>query len=508
MNRSVTLKFTLLATGAALLLVLVVLFALTQRQIDRVSDASALSDALARATAVAKNVRFHAIQIQQFLTDAGASGDTAAIDEGRENRDEAKKQLKELAALLPQRRAEIAALDPEIDRLYAIGVDTAQAYINAGRAAGNAIMKRPDTGLDDTAKRVAGNVDRLVDGVEDAQKAAMAQLDIAVGRLAVTIQLSNLGLVAFALGLMLLLYRRLVPPLLWLGKVSEALAKGRLAAAEPGSKVGNDEIGRVIGAFQVMVNKLVEVIDAVHGAADSLADANRQVSATAQTIALATSEQAATVEKTSASVDEMSTSITRNTGNARVTDSMATTASEQARIGGNAVRSTVHAMKSIAGKIGIIDDIAYQTNLLALNAAIEAARAGEHGKGFAVVAAEVRKLAERSQIAAQEIGQMAGSSVKQAEQAGTLLDEMVPSIHKTSELVREIAAASEEQNTGVGEINGAMGQLTKATQQNASASEELAATAEEMGCLAEELRELISFFHTDVTEDAALPGQG
>ena len=176
---------------------------------------------------------------------------------------------------------------------------------------------------------------------------------------------------------------------------------------------------------------------------------------------------------------------------------MASTAARQAVEGGEAVGRTVEAMKSIAEKIGIIDDIAYQTNLLALNAAIEAARAGEHGKGFAVVAAEVRKLAERSQVAAQEIGNVAKDSVKLAERAGSLLGEMVPSIRKTSDLVQEIAAASQEQSSGVGQINGAMGQLNQATQQNASASEELAATAEELGSQAEQLQQTMTFFQLD-----------
>ena len=247
-------------------------------------------------------------------------------------------------------------------------------------------------------------------------------------------------------------------------------------------------------AINQSVDKLSKTIAEVNTAADALSNAAGQVSATSQSLSQSSSEQAASVEETSSSIEEMSASINQNTENAKVTDNMATKSSAEAQEGGVAVKETVEAMKSIAGKIGIIDDIAYQTNLLALNAAIEAARAGEHGKGFAVVAAEVRKLAERSQVAAQEIGQLAASSVKMAERAGTLLDQMVPSIKKTSDLVQEIAAASQEQSQGVGQITGAMGQLNKATQQNASASEELAATAEEMGGQAQQLQQLMEFF--------------
>jgi methyl-accepting chemotaxis protein len=274
--------------------------------------------------------------------------------------------------------------------------------------------------------------------------------------------------------------------------VTQRLADGDLTVRI--DDVSKDEIGQMLAAQQNLIAKLNQIIGEVKGAADALANASGQVSATAQSLSQSSSEQAASVEETTASIEQMTASITQNTENAKVTDNMATKSSGEAEQGGSAVKETVEAMKSIAGKIGIIDDIAYQTNLLALNAAIEAARAGEHGKGFAVVAAEVRKLAERSQVAAQEIGQLAGSSVKMAEQAGKLLDEMVPSIKKTSDLVQEIAAASQEQSAGVGQINGAMGQLNKATQQNASASEELAATAEEMGGQAAQLQELMEFF--------------
>ncbi len=243
--------------------------------------------------------------------------------------------------------------------------------------------------------------------------------------------------------------------------------------------------------------RLGEIIGQVRRSADSLSSASEEVSATAQSLSQGASVQAASVEETSASVEQMSASITQNAENAKITDGMATKASQEAKEGGTAVRDTVSAMKQIAERIGIIDDIAYQTNLLALNAAIEAARAGEHGKGFAVVAAEVRKLAERSQVAAQEIGQLAGSSVDLAERAGKLLEEMVPSINKTSDLVQEITAASEEQSTGVSQISTAMNQLTQTTQQNASASEQLAATAEEMSGQAEQLQQLVAFFRTE-----------
>ncbi len=276
-----------------------------------------------------------------------------------------------------------------------------------------------------------------------------------------------------------------------LSDITREIAGGNLTI-EVAVKQNDDS--SLTASMSVMQQKLIEVVEKIQGDSDQISAAASQVNSTAGSLSQAASEQAASVEQVSASVEQMGASICQNSENAQATDAIARDSSTAASEGGVAVAGTVKAMTQIAEKITIIEDIAYQTNMLALNAAIEAARAGEHGKGFAVVAAEVRKLAERSQVAASEISTLTGDSVKVAERAGMLLEKMVPDITNTAELVQEITAASEEQSSGVGQITSAMQQLDKVTQQNAAGSEELAATAEEMQTQSENLQEMVGFF--------------
>ncbi|UPU35075.1 methyl-accepting chemotaxis protein [Geomonas paludis] len=271
----------------------------------------------------------------------------------------------------------------------------------------------------------------------------------------------------------------------------------RLAAGDLTFEIGattKDETGQLLAAMGTMLNKLKDVVTEVKAATDYVAQGSQELSSSSEEMSQGASEQAAAAEEASSSMEQMTSNIRQNADNAIQTEKIAVKSAEDAKDGGKAVLETVHAMKEIASKINIIEEIARQTNLLALNAAIEAARAGEHGKGFAVVASEVRKLAERSQKAAGEISELSANSVNIAERAGELLAKMVPDIQKTAELVQEISAASREQDTGAEQINKAIQQLDQVIQQNASASEEMSSTAEELASQAEQLQSTIAFF--------------
>ena len=275
--------------------------------------------------------------------------------------------------------------------------------------------------------------------------------------------------------------------------LADKIADGDLTV-EPTPLSEKDTLGL---ALQRMVERLRGVVADALSAADNVSAGSQELSASSEQISQGATEQAASAEEASASMEEMAANIKQNADNAAQTEKIARQSAKDAETSGEAVSRAVTAMRTIAEKISIVQEIARQTDLLALNAAVEAARAGEHGKGFAVVASEVRKLAERSQSAAAEIGQMSGDTVKAAAEAGEMLNRLVPDIRKTAELVTEISAACREQDIGASQINEAIQQLDKVTQQNAGASEQMSATSEELAAQAEELQTSIAFFKVD-----------
>jgi methyl-accepting chemotaxis protein len=287
-------------------------------------------------------------------------------------------------------------------------------------------------------------------------------------------------------------YHRLLDAMNDITRAAEEIAQGNLTVTIR-ERSPQDKL---MQALSSMVQGLTRTVSEVRAIAGEVSAASQGISTASVQVSNGASNQSASAEEASSSMEQMVSNIKQNADNAQQTDKIANKSAKDAQESGQSVLEAVTAMKEIANKISIIEEIARQTNMLALNAAIEAARAGEHGKGFAVVAAEVRKLAERSQKAAAEINLLSGTTVKVSEKAGEMLGKLVPDIQKTAELVQEISAASKEQNTGAAQINQALQQLQKVISQNAAAAEEMASTTEELTGQAGQLVSALGFFRT------------
>jgi methyl-accepting chemotaxis protein len=482
---------------------------------------------------LADRMELNVSKVMEMLNNAALTNDLIGkAMEGRNQHDEFLQSTEKFKAMYQQQNdtAKVQQLEKmaaAMTEFYETGQRMMFAYANDGKEAGDTVMAE----FDQDAAQIAEMIKVFREAQVEQINQATADIQQASTQVKVLQMVLGLAAIIIGVAISLIITRSIVQPL----NVGVALAR-RMAVGDTTMempKITADETGQLLAAMQEMVEanrkvarmaglvaqgdllvelkersaedelikaladmvvKLRQVIHQVRDAVENVSSGSQAMSTASEEMSQGAAEQAASSEEASSAIEEMTANIRQNADNALQTEKIAVQAAKNAADGGEAVKATLTAMKEIATKITIIEEISRQTNLLALNAAIEAARAGEHGRGFAVVAAEVRKLAERSQLAAAEINKLSVSSVNVAEQAGQMLDNLVPGIQRTAELVQEIAAASREQDAGAEQISAAIMQLDRVIQQNASATEEMASTAEELSAQSEQLQEMVSFF--------------
>lgn len=491
---------TRLNLGFGLILILVVLVGyFGYRGVETISSATnTMLEGDAAIVEHASRLRANVVGMRRYEKDIFINIDTAEKVESYrkqwdEEREKGEKRLADLekASTLQQDKESIKVIKENL-ALYVAGFLKVYDAIKEGKIRTTQEANTAMAGIKDQSHKMEGVAVAFAQEanhrIEGEQKVMNERTTSTVRVIALVVAL------AIVIGSITawLISRSIKKPVEVAAGVANRLAEGDLTV-EIGD-CSKDEMGQLLNSMKHMVERLRDVVTEVKSAADNVASGSQELSSSAETMSQGATEQAAAAEEASSSMEEMSSNIRQNADNALQTEKIALTSATDTQQGGKAVAETVAAMKDIAGKISIIEEIARQTNLLALNAAIEAARAGEHGKGFAVVASEVRKLAERSQRAAAEISELSTTSVAVAESAGALLTRIVPDISKTADLVQEITAASREMDTGAEQINKAIQQLDQVIQQNASAAEEMSSTSEELAAQAEQLQSVMGFF--------------
>ena len=442
---------------------------------------------------LADSMLVNVIQVQQYMTDVSATHDMEGLKEAQINADEfnlgIQKFRKMFEAENDQKGLEnITSLEDSFKKLYDVGYKMALTYTKSGIIAGNEVMKEFDKDSHD-----------LGDKIQSLRKTQTAEIIKSTEKNVELVSIILYSLIGSAVFLFIIsiiisysISRSILKPIMTVVNITERISKGDLT--EKIQSDSKDESGIMLDHLRIMSEKLNTVLREVVRSIEVLTVNSNDLSQTAQTLSEEATEQSANLEEITASIEEVTSSIHHTTDDANLTKGLALKTSEEAETGGSAMKETLSSMKIILEKISVVEEIAYQTNLLALNAAIEAARAGEHGKGFAVVAMEVRKLAERSQVAAKEINLLAAKSGQITEKTGVIIGQMVPDIQKTGELISSITDAANLQLNGISQITQSIALLDRLVQSHASSSEELAASAEETNAEANMLRQQVSYF--------------